>query len=120
MVIYSKKSKKINQKEKEEKKKKRLELKNISFSKKATFLTMLFGFIVAQECLVLIAYAIYKGFSATAAYLTAAIGLAEAVIIGAQSSYISLNKKEKTVGGITYAAAEARGFVDHSQNSPPI
>lgn len=91
-----------------------------SFSKKVTFLTLLFGFVIAQECLVLIAYAIFKGFSATAAYLTAAIGLSEAVIIGAQSSYISLNKKEKTVGGITYATAEARGFVEESKDSPKI
>ena len=95
--------------------------KKIPFSKLATVFTMACGFIIAQECIILIAFAIHRSFVATAAYLTAAVGLAEAVIGAALSFYISLNKKEKTCGGITFEAAKARNFEpEESKNSPRI
>ena len=68
------------------------------------------GFIISQECMFLIWYAIRNGFSATAAYLTAAVGLAEAVIGGALALYSNLTKHTNTVGGITFEAAKAKGF----------
>ena len=48
--------------------------KKLPFSKRITRLVFWGGFIVIQECLLLIAFAIHKDFTATAAYLTAAIG----------------------------------------------
>lgn len=87
--------------------------KKIDFSKRMTRLAIVAGFVVAQECLALIGYAIYKDFVAPAAYLTAAVGLAEAIIAASLNFYISMAKKDHTVGGITYEASKAKGFIDN-------
>lgn len=108
-----------------------LRKKKRQFSKIAFVLTLASGFIIAQECIALIAYAIHSGFTATAAYLTAAVGLAEAVIGGALALYNNLCKHTNTVGGITFEAAKAAGFSqstvssaattdNYNVDSPPI
>ncbi len=108
-----------------------LKKKKRQFSKIAFCLTLAAGLIIAQECIVLIAYAIYSGFTAAAAYLTAAVGLAEAVIGGAFALYSNLTKHTNTVGGITFEAAKAAGFSqstvssaattdNYNVDSPPI
>ena len=103
--------------------------KKRQFSKIAFSLTLASGFIISQECIFLIAYAIHSGFTATAAYLTAAVGLAEAVIGGAFALYSNLTKHTNTVGGITFEAAKAKGFSEtasvsatdnYNVDSPPI
>ena len=100
--------------------------KKRQFSKIAFSLTLASGFIISQECIFLIAYAIHSGFTATAAYLTAAVGLAEAVIGGALALYNNLTKHTNTVGGITFEAAKANGFsqptssIASNVDSPPI
>lgn len=95
------------------------------FSKIAFVLTLAAGFIISQECMFLIWYAIRNGFSATAAYLTAAVGLSEAVIGGALALYNNLCKHTNTAGGITFEAAKANGFTqtasdNYNVDSPPI
>jgi len=108
-----------------------LRKKKRQFSKIAFVLTLMAGFIISQECMFLIWYAIRNGFSATAAYLTAAVGLAEAVIGGALALYNNLCKHTNTVGGITFEAAKASGFSqsaagsaattdNYNVDSPPI
>lgn len=107
-----------------------LRKKKRQFSKIAFSLTLASGFIISQECIFLIAYAIHSGFTATAAYLTAAVGLAEAVIGGALALYNNLCKHTNTVGGITFEAAKANGFSqptsstattdNYNVDSPPI
>lgn len=86
--------------------------KKREWSKTVTLLVVLSGFIIAQECLVLMYFCIKGDYAATAAWLTAAVGLAEAVIgIGAQA-YMSLCKTDHTEGGITYEAAKAKNFTE--------
>lgn len=108
-----------------------LRRKKRQFSKIAFVLTLLAGFIISQECMFLIWYAIRNGFSATAAYLTAAVGLSEAVIGGALALYNNLCKHTNTAGGITFEAAKATGFSqstvrsaattdNYNVDSPPI
>lgn len=85
-----------------------------------TLLVILFGFAIAQECLVIMVLCIVRGYTATAAWLTAAVGLAEAVIGLGLNSYMSLAKSDHKEGGITFEAAKAKGFEIPSENSPPI
>ena len=94
-----------------------LRKKKRQFSKIAFVLTLAAGFIISQECIFLMAYAIRNGFTATAAYLTAAVGLAEAVIGGALALYNNLTKHTNTVGGITFEAAKATGFSQSASSS---
>lgn len=94
----------------------------IQWSKWLTLLVILCGFVIAQECIVLIYLCIRHGFTATAAYLTAAIGLAEAVIAAGLSGYLSLCKVEHKGpdgAGITYATAQANGF-QLAEDEPPV
>lgn len=94
-------------------------MKKLPFSKHITRLVFWGGFFIIQECIVLIAYAIHKDFTATAAYLTAAIGVAEAMIMAVTNRYIVLAQAENTGScnnqgeGITYASAMA----DQSKNN---
>lgn len=67
---------------------------------------------------------IVNGYTAAAAWLTAAVGLAEAVIgVGAQC-YFNLAKSDHREGGITFEAAKAAGFKESTYteytDSPPI
>lgn len=90
--------------------------KKLPFSKRITRLVFWGGIVIIEECILLIAYAIHKDFTATAAYLTAAIGIAEAMIMVVANRYIGLAQAEntgqsKTQGeGVTYAAAKAKNF----------
>ena len=103
--------------------------KTREFSKILPLLVIAAGFIIANECLVLIAYALYKGFVGSAAFLTAAVSLASA-LIGSGLSYLLVAKSNNTEGGITFEAAKANGFSEtavssaatdnYNVDSPPI
>lgn len=61
------------------------------------------------------------GYTATAAWLTAATGVGEAVIIAGANGYLGLAKSDHKRGGITFEAAKAKDFTeDEDKNSPPI
>lgn len=97
--------------------------KKREWSKTITLLVVVFGFFITQECLVIMALCIFKGYTSTAAWLTAAVGLAEAVIGLGLNGYLSLAKadhKGPDGAGITYAKAQANGFKEHNSTSPPI
>lgn len=94
--------------------------KKLEFSKKVTLLIVLVSFIVTQECFALMYLCIKNGFTATAAWLTAAVGLAEALAGLGINGYLGLAKANNTEGGITFEAAKAKNFVEHSVESPPI
>lgn len=85
-------------------------------------LVIVFGFIIVQECFVMMWYLVKHSYTSTAAWLTAAVGLGEAVIGVGATNYFSLAKSQNTEGGVTYEAAKARGFKhdDYSIDSPPI
>lgn len=85
-------------------------MKKEDYSKRLTRWVIIVGVVISQECIALIAYAISKNFTSTAAYLTAAVGLAEAVIAAAMSFYTSLAKSDHSEGGITFEAAKAKNF----------
>ncbi|MEG1562276.1 MAG: hypothetical protein RR365_00865 [Bacteroides sp.] len=87
-----------------------------TFSKRLSKCVFWGGFFIVQECILLIAFAIYKDFTATAAYLTAAIAVGEAMITVVANKYLSLAQSEHCIGGITYAAAEANNF-NYSQET---
>lgn len=98
--------------------------KKIQGSKVITILTILAGFLIVQECLFLMYLCIKNGYTATAAWLTAGVGVGEAVIIAGANAYMSLCKSDHKEGGITFEAAKAKGFVEDaaqtSNDSPPI
>ena len=97
--------------------------KKIQWSKFLAFLVILCGFIIAEECIILIYICIKHNFTSTAAYLTAAIGLAEAVIGVGVNSYLSLCKsdhKGANGDGITYASAKAKNFMENNEDEPSI
>ena len=95
-------------------------MKKIQWSKFLPVLVILFGFILAQECMYLMFLCIKEGYTSTAAWLTAAIGVAEAIIAAALTAYISLCKVDHKEGGITFEAAKAKNFAQESKNSPKI
>jgi hypothetical protein len=86
------------------------------------FIVVAAGIIITQECFVLMYLCIRLGYSSAAAWLTAAVGLGEAVIAAGLTAYLSLCKVDHSEGGITYAAAKAKGFTetDDSEDSPAI
>lgn len=94
--------------------------KKREYSKLITLLVVAAGIVITQECLAIMVYAIRQGFTSTAAYLTAAVGLAEAVIGAGVSGYLSLAKSDHSEGGITFESAKAKGFDENSRESPPI
>ena len=57
-----------------------------------------------------------------AAWLTAAVGVGEAVIIAGANGYFSLAKSDHQEGGITFEAAKAKNFglAEDNIDSPPI
>lgn len=87
-----------------------------------SLLVVLAGFIIAQESLALMFYCIKNNYTSTAAWLTAAVGLAEAIIGSGLTAYISLAKSDHKEGGITFEAAKSKGFTEDagSDNSPAI
>lgn len=95
----------------------------IDNSKLMTYLVIFAGLIIAQECLYLMYLCIIYGYMSTAAWLTAAVGVAEAIIAAGLSAYLSLCKSDHSEGGITYEAAKAANFQKTdagSKNSPAI
>lgn len=90
--------------------KKRKKKNKIQWSKAGSFLTMIFGFGIVQECLYLMYLCIMNGYEATAAWLTAGVGVGEAVIIAGYNGYLSLCKVDHKDGGITMEAARANNF----------
>lgn len=109
-------------------------LKKPQWSKVIPVLTILAGFVIAEQCLDLMRLCIELGYTAAAGWLTAAVGLAQAVIISGPAGYLSLCKSDHSTGGITFESAKAKGFQmdgadgadpaeaaeDHSVDSPPI
>lgn len=94
--------------------------KRLEWSKLVTLVVVIFGFIIAQECLVLMFYCIRNQYTATAAWLTAAIGIAEAIMGTGLAGYLSLCKSDHQAGGITYEAAKAKNFDEGNIDSPAI
>ena len=92
------------------------------WSKIVTIAAMIMGVVVLQECFVLMLLCILRGYTAAAAWLTAAVAVAEALLITVPASYHSLVKSEHTEGGITFEAAKAKNFADDtgSADSPAI
>ena len=97
------------------------EKKKRETSKVLTVTVIAAGIVIVQECFALMLLAILRGYTSTAAWLTAAVGLAEAVIAAGLSGYLSLAKSDHSEGGITFEAAKAKGFTDSGGiDSPPI
>ena len=71
---------------------------------------ILFGFAIVQESFLLMYLCIRVGYTSTAAWLTAAVGVAEAIIGVGVTAYLSLCKTDHSAGGITFEAAKARDF----------
>lgn len=97
--------------------------KKVEWSKLLSGAVVLGGFIIAQECFALMYLCLLWSYTSTAAWLTAAVGLAEAIIGVGLQAYISLAKADHTEGGITFEKAKANGFTeneDYSTDSPPI
>lgn len=90
------------------------------WSKTITLAVILLGFAIVQECFVLMCLCITRGYTSTAAWLTAAVGLAEAVIGAGLTGYLNLCKSDHSEGGITFESAKAKGFVEDTSASPPI
>lgn len=98
------------------------------WSKIITLVVILAGIAIVQECFVLMHLCITHGYTSTAAWLTAAVGLAEAVIAAGLTGYLGLCKSDHSEGGITYEAAKAKGFAEggtpgageYNVDSPPI
>lgn len=87
-----------------------------------TLLVIVAGVGIAQECLALMYLCITMGYTSAAAWLTAAVGLAEAIIGAGLAGYLSLCKTDHSEGGITFESAKAKGFThdEGSVNSPAI
>ena len=97
--------------------------RKIQWSKMVCLIAMVFGFIIVQECLFLMYVCIKSGYTAAAAWLTAATGGGEAVIIAGANGYLSLAKSDHRRGGITFESAKANNFVssdEESRDSPAI
>lgn len=82
----------------------------IQWSKLLCIVGAVMGFVIVQECFFLMYKMIVAGYTASAAWLTAGVGVGEAVIIACINSYISLCKVDHAVGGITFESAKARDF----------
>ena len=94
--------------------------RKLEWSKVMTLLVILFGFIIAQEALFLMFLCIRNEYTSAAAWLTAAVGLAEAIIGTGLTGYLSLCKTDHSEGGITYERAKASNFKEATDESPPI
>lgn len=95
-------------------------MRKIDWSKIICLLAILAGFTIVQECLFLMYLCIRSGYTAAAAWLTAATGVGEAIIIASINGYLGLAKSDHRKGGITYEAAAASGFQPPDPDSPEI
>lgn len=93
--------------------------KKREYSKIITLIVIISGIVIVQECFWFMYLCISYGYTSTAAWLTAAVGLAEAVIAAGLSGYLSLAKSDHSEGGITYETAKSKGFSEDNE-SPPI
>mgnify|MGYP006919021030 CR=1 FL=1 len=84
--------------------------RKVEWSKVVCLLAMLAGLLIVQECLFLMYLCIKSGYTAAAAWLTAATGVGEAIIIAGANGYLSLAKSDHKRGGITFEAAKAKNF----------
>lgn len=95
--------------------------KKLEWHKIIAVLTILSGFVIVQECLALMYLCITNGYTSAAAWLTAGVGVGEAIIIAGCKAYFSLCTSDHKEGGITFEAAKAKGFQpDTYTASPPI
>lgn len=97
--------------------------RKIEWSKVVCLLAIIAGFIIVQECLLLMYMCIKSGYTAAAAWLTAATGVGEAVIIAGANGYLGLVKSDHKRGGITFESAKAKNFDnsdDDNVDSPAI
>lgn len=98
-------------------KRKAAKKRKLEWSKIVCVLAMLAGFLIVQECLFLMYLCIKGGYTATAAWLTAATGVGEAVIIAGANGYLGLAKSDHKRGGITFEAAKANSFQQTEEDS---
>lgn len=98
-------------------KRKAAKKRKLEWSKIVCVLAMLTGFLIVQECLFLMYLCIKGGYTATAAWLTAATGVGEAVIIAGANGYLGLAKSDHKRGGITFEAAKANSFQQTEEDS---
>ena len=92
---------------------KRLKAKKpLEWHKIIALLVIFAGVVIVQECFVLMHLCITNGFTSTAAWLTAAVGLAEAGIGLGAKCYFDLAKSVHSEGGITFEAAKSKNFVE--------
>ncbi len=105
-----------------EQSKQRKRRKKKEWSKCITTLVVALGFLITQECFVLMYLCIKYGYTSTAAWLTAAVGLAEAVIGTGLAGYLSLCKVDHSVGGLTHTklVANLQQQEEENINSPKI
>ena len=89
-------------------------------SKVVCLLAMLAGLLIVQECLFLMYLCIKSGYTAAAAWLTAATGVGEAIIIAGANGYLSLAKSDHKRGGITFEAAKANNFRTDTEDNGSI
>lgn len=89
---------------------KRSRKKKPDTSKKFFVLLVLSGLFITQECVFLMYLCIKLSYTAAAAWLTAALGLAQVIIISACNGYFGLVKSDHKRGGITFEAAKANDF----------
>lgn len=93
--------------------------KKLEWHKVISLLTIFAGFLIVQECLFLMYLCIKNGYAAAAAWLTAAVGVGEAIVIAGCGYYFGLAKSDHKEGGITFEAAKAKDFIEDN-NSPSI
>lgn len=97
--------------------------RKVEWHKVVSVLMILVGFAVVQECLFLMYLCIKNGYTSAAAWLTAAVGVGEGIVIAGGGYYFSLAKSDHKEGGITFETAKAKGFIEESAediNSPSI
>jgi hypothetical protein len=94
--------------------------KKLAWSKLLTLLVILAGIGITQECFALMYLCIRSGYTSAAAWLTAAVGLAEAIIGLGLNGYLGLCKVDHSEGGITLESARAKGFSEENVDSPEI
>lgn len=94
--------------------------RKVEWSKVVCLLAMLAGLLIVQECLFLMYLCIKSGYTAAAAWLTAATGVGEAIIIAGANGYLSLAKSDHKRGGITFEAAKANNFRTDTEENGSI
>lgn len=84
--------------------------RKVEWSKVVCLLAMLAGLLIVQECLFLMYLCIKSGYTAAAAWLTAATGVGEAIIIAGANGYLSLAKSDTSAAGSPLKRPRQRTF----------